>query len=136
MANKNISMNHYNGTLVREQWPVGTEVSFKPKGWVYGKPLIGKITGHLFVNVLIIESKGSKFWVSTFRCSIIKKFFINPDIPDYRKIRKQKGLTLREIESLTGISNAYFSQLENGLIKKPSYATIKKLNEFYGLINQ
>jgi len=66
--NKNVSMNHYNGILVREQWKLGTLVFFRPKGWCGGEDLEGVIVGHIYVNVLIIESNGSKFMVSTFRC--------------------------------------------------------------------
>lgn len=54
-----------------------------------------------------------------------------PEQSNYKQLRKEKGLTLREVEKLTGISNAYLSQLENGKIKKPSYDTIQKLNTVY-----
>lgn len=50
---------------------------------------------------------------------------------DYKQKRLEKGLTLREVEQVTGISNSYLSQLENGKIKKPSYDTIQKLNAVY-----
>lgn len=46
-------------------------------------------------------------------------------------LRKQKNLTLRQVEDLTGISNAYLSQLENGKIKNPSYNVVVKLNALY-----
>ena len=35
--------------------------------------------------------------------------------------------SLREIQKFTGISNAYWSQLENNKIKSPSVATVKTL---------
>lgn len=54
-------------------------------------------------------------------------------VPDYRSIRKYKKLTLRKVEMDTGISNSYLSQLENGLIKKPSHETITKLNTYYDM---
>ena len=47
--------------------------------------------------------------------------------------RKIKGATLREVESETGISNAYLSQLETGKIKDPGFFTMQKLLDFYNL---
>ena len=58
-------------------------------------------------------------------------FDVMPSLFDFAKRRKLKGLTLRQIEEKTGISNAYLSQLENGKIKSPSYDVVKKLNDFY-----
>ena len=46
-------------------------------------------------------------------------------------LRKRKNMTLRQVEDLTGISNAYLSQLENGKIKNPSYNVVIKLNKLY-----
>jgi transcriptional regulator with XRE-family HTH domain len=48
-------------------------------------------------------------------------------------LRKQKGLSLREVESRTGISNAYLSQVENGKIREPSPGNLFKLSELYGV---
>jgi HTH-type transcriptional regulator, competence development regulator len=45
--------------------------------------------------------------------------------------RKRLGLTLRAVETKTGISNAYLSQLENGRIKEPSPTVLHKLSELY-----
>jgi len=42
-----------------------------------------------------------------------------------------KNLSLRQVETLTKISNAYLSQLENDKIKNPSISTLHKLSEFY-----
>jgi HTH-type transcriptional regulator, competence development regulator len=50
-----------------------------------------------------------------------------------RDLRKQAGLTLREIEERTGISNSYLSQLENGYIDQPSPRNLQKLAEVYGI---
>lgn len=50
---------------------------------------------------------------------------------DLKSLRKSNKLTLRQVEDLTGISNAYLSQLENGKIKKPSYDTVGKLFDLY-----
>jgi len=45
--------------------------------------------------------------------------------------RKSKGLTLRQVESATGVSNAYVSQLETGKIRTPSPSTLHKLSVLY-----
>jgi transcriptional regulator with XRE-family HTH domain len=42
-------------------------------------------------------------------------------------------LTLRQVEEVTGISNAYLSQLENEKIKKPSANILYKLSTLYRL---
>lgn len=47
--------------------------------------------------------------------------------------REGMGLTLRQAEESTGISNAYMSQLENGKIKKPSANVLYKLHSLYGV---
>ena len=60
---------------------------------------------------------------------ITKNWFL--EMPDFKLLRKGKGLTLREVEEITGISNAYLSQLETGKIKKPSFDTITKLKVLY-----
>lgn len=43
-----------------------------------------------------------------------------------RRIRKLKGLTLTKLEELSGVSNSYLSQVENGQFK-PSVEILKKL---------
>ena len=48
-----------------------------------------------------------------------------------KKIRDDKGLTLREVEAATGISNAYLSQLEGDKIKQPSPVWLHKLGDTY-----
>lgn len=48
-----------------------------------------------------------------------------------RQIRKEKRLTLRDVEEKTGISNAYLSQIENQKILKPSPSILYKLAEIY-----
>lgn len=50
---------------------------------------------------------------------------------DLKQMRKNKGLTLRDVQEITGISNAYLSQLETGKIKSPGYNTVKVLYELY-----
>ena len=50
---------------------------------------------------------------------------------NFTRMRKTKGLTLRKVEELTGISNPYLSQLETGKIKSPSYNTVRTLVMLY-----
>lgn len=45
--------------------------------------------------------------------------------------RKNIGLTLRQVEEMTGISNAYLSQLENDKIKNPSVNILSRLSSIY-----
>ena len=47
--------------------------------------------------------------------------------------RKLKKLSLREVETATGISNPYLSQLENDKIQKPSPQFLGKLAALYEL---
>jgi transcriptional regulator with XRE-family HTH domain len=47
--------------------------------------------------------------------------------------RRNTGLTLRDIEKSTGVSNAYISQLETGKIKSPGIEIVIKLCEMYGI---
>lgn len=51
----------------------------------------------------------------------------------FKALRESKGLTLREVEKQTEVSNAYLSQLESGKIKQPSPTTLYKLAELYGV---
>ncbi|MHA2315854.1 MAG: helix-turn-helix domain-containing protein [Candidatus Hermodarchaeia archaeon] len=50
-----------------------------------------------------------------------------------KEARRKKNITLRVAERLTGISNAYLSQLENGRISKPSPSILHKLADCYGV---
>lgn len=50
-----------------------------------------------------------------------------------KESRELRGLTLRQVEEATGISNAYLSQLENGKILKPSANVLYKLSEAYNI---
>ena len=45
--------------------------------------------------------------------------------------RELMNLTLRQVEDVTGISNAYLSQLENDRIKNPSANVLYKLASLY-----
>lgn len=57
-----------------------------------------------------------------------------PLLFDFKKRREQQGVTLRELENATGISNSYLSQIETGKIKSPSYDVVKKLTDYYNSI--
>lgn len=48
-----------------------------------------------------------------------------------KELRERSGLTLRQVEEATGISNAYLSQLENGKIKHPSAQSLYTLSKLY-----
>lgn len=47
--------------------------------------------------------------------------------------REMRKLSLREVEDVTGISNAYLSQLENDKVKKPSPHFLHKLATLYSI---
>jgi transcriptional regulator with XRE-family HTH domain len=53
-----------------------------------------------------------------------------------RQARKHKALSLRYVESKTGISNAYISQLETGKIENPSPHFLQKLAELYEISHE
>ena len=48
-----------------------------------------------------------------------------------KESRERASKTLREVGELTGISDAYLSQLENDKIKKPSANVLYKLSNAY-----
>jgi transcriptional regulator with XRE-family HTH domain len=50
-----------------------------------------------------------------------------------KRIRKERGLTLRDVEAKTEISNAYLSQLENQKITNPSPQILHKLADCYNV---
>ena len=41
--------------------------------------------------------------------------------------RDVKGLSLRQLETATGISNALLSQIETGKVKEPSWRNVVKI---------
>jgi len=51
--------------------------------------------------------------------------------PFIKAAREHLEITIREAEEISGISNAYLSQIENGKIKKPSHDTLNKLSRLY-----
>lgn len=65
---------HHFGDMVREQWPVGHEVFFEPKGLLVGTLLKGVVVDYIYVNVLIIRENNSdrKWFVSTHRCQKVE----------------------------------------------------------------
>jgi HTH-type transcriptional regulator, competence development regulator len=50
-----------------------------------------------------------------------------------KQLRKESGLSLRQLERKIGISNAYLCQLENKTHDQPNVYFIQKLAQFYGL---
>lgn len=50
-----------------------------------------------------------------------------------RRARKHRQLSLREVERRIGRSNAYLSQVERGLIKRPDPVVLLELAELYTL---
>lgn len=57
------------------------------------------------------------------------------NMAELRVFRERSKYTLRQVQDITGISNAYLSQLETGKIKNPSYSVIQKLLNLYNPIN-
>ena len=57
-----------------------------------------------------------------------------PKLGQYlRALRESKGLSLRQVESKSGISNAFVSQMESGKVKQPSPGILYKIAELYGV---
>jgi len=50
-----------------------------------------------------------------------------------RKIRKDRGMSLRDVEKITKISNGYLSQIETGAREIPRTSTLTKLAQGYGI---
>jgi len=49
-----------------------------------------------------------------------------------RKLREDRGMTLRDVEEKIHISNAYLSQVESGQRNIPTMRILSKLAEVYG----
>ena len=47
-----------------------------------------------------------------------------------KKLRKERGLTLRELEKEIGVSRAYLNEIERG-IREPTLRVLDKLTSFY-----
>ncbi len=52
---------------------------------------------------------------------------------ELRSLRVIKGVSLRQVEKETRISNAYLSQLESGTTVNPSPHILHKLSEYFGV---
>lgn len=61
----------------------------------------------------------------------LRLHIVMPQLFNFKEKRKEKGLTLRKVEELTGISNAYLSQLGTGKIDNPSYKVVETLHRLY-----
>jgi transcriptional regulator with XRE-family HTH domain len=48
-----------------------------------------------------------------------------------RRLRKSRGLTLKQVETHANVSNAYISQIERGLRKPPHPDILKRLAKTY-----
>jgi transcriptional regulator with XRE-family HTH domain len=53
-----------------------------------------------------------------------------------RALRLARRFTLREVERLAGVSNAYLSQIEHGKIAQPSPQILQKLAACYGVAGE
>jgi transcriptional regulator with XRE-family HTH domain len=51
----------------------------------------------------------------------------------FRALRESKAMTLRDVEKMADVSNAYLSQLESGKVRQPSPIILHKLAEIYGV---
>jgi transcriptional regulator with XRE-family HTH domain len=50
-----------------------------------------------------------------------------------KKIRLGRGMSLRQVEKITKISNSYLSQIERGERGVPNFSILKRLAEAYGV---
>ena len=50
---------------------------------------------------------------------------------ELRELRRKKGASLRTVETQTGISNAYLSQLERGVATNPTPAKLQVLADYF-----
>ena len=56
---------------------------------------------------------------------------MQPFGPYMRQLRKQRGLTLKQVEQGAAVSNAYISQIERGLRRPPHPEILKRLAKMY-----
>lgn len=52
-------------------------------------------------------------------------------LTNFKERRTKAGLTLREVEKETGISNCYLSQLETGKFDNPGFHKVVLLHNLY-----
>ena len=84
----------------------------------------GKASGSFFMAL--------KAMLDEYAGNAVKNISSNlPVMPSFLALRKKAGMTLREVETATGISNAYLSQLETGKIDNPSYKIVRTLINHY-----
>lgn len=50
-----------------------------------------------------------------------------------KQVRKHRKISLRDMESPCGLSNAYLSQLETGQVKNPSLLAVCQIARFFDL---
>lgn len=50
-----------------------------------------------------------------------------------KQLREEYGYTLRDVESMTGLSNPLISQIETGKVKNPGINTLYQLSNTYGV---
>lgn len=50
-----------------------------------------------------------------------------------KQLRKKNKLTLQKLSELSGVSNGYISDLENGKEQNPSLTILKKLAKAFGV---
>jgi len=98
----------------------------------YSKKLFQNVLTELQQNELILpvkeayEGKADNTSEKDLRvCEVMPPLF------NFKSKRKEIGMTLRQVEDKTGISNAYLSQLETGKIKNPSYRVVEVLYRLY-----
>lgn len=66
------------------------------------------------------------------KLSAVRKRADNTTLGEYLKeAREAKKLSQRAVENITGVSNAYLSQLETDKIRHPSPVWLHKLSELY-----
>jgi ribosome-binding protein aMBF1 (putative translation factor) len=51
----------------------------------------------------------------------------------FRNARTESGLTLREVAVRVNFSNPYLSQIEMGVVARPSFLAVVRLARLYGL---
>ena len=50
-----------------------------------------------------------------------------------RIIREEKGMTLNELATLSGVSKSYISYIERGMQKNPSISVLEKISTALGI---
>ena len=51
---------------------------------------------------------------------------------ELRRLRLKKGVSQRKVETETGVSNPYLSQLERGVATSPAPTKLRSLADYYG----